>query len=190
MRTYFKTSIIIFFAGILTSFTFAQTFKLDAGNSSLTVDGTSSLHDWQIEAEAYNGGVSFSDIETASIDKLQVDVLVESLKSGKTTMDKNTYKALKTSKYPKILFSLTKTDKVKSLGNNKFEVMAYGDLTISGTKKNIPIKFLLEINENTITLTGEKAIKMTDFNVEPPKALFGTITTGDEITIKFKSIFE
>jgi hypothetical protein len=30
---------------------------------------------------------------------------------------------------------------------------------------------------------------MTDFGIDPPKALLGTIKTGDEIEVKFKSIF-
>ena len=52
------------------------------------------------------------------------------------------------------------------------------------------IDFNLDINSNTIHIVGEKSIKMTDFNVEPPTALFGSITTGDEITIKFKTKFK
>lgn len=30
---------------------------------------------------------------------------------------------------------------------------------------------------------------MTDFNVTPPKALMGTITTGNDITVKFNTVF-
>ena len=38
---------------------------------------------------------------------------------------------------------------------------------------------------NRITLLGTKD-KMTSFNIDPPKALI-TITTGDEVTVKFNS---
>jgi hypothetical protein len=47
----------------------------------------------------------------------------------------------------------------------------------------------MKIASNMVALEGEKTFNMTDYAIEPPKALFGTITTGDEITIKFKSIF-
>jgi hypothetical protein len=32
---------------------------------------------------------------------------------------------------------------------------------------------------------GSKKIKMTDFNVEPPSFMFGSVKTGDEITVTF-----
>jgi hypothetical protein len=30
---------------------------------------------------------------------------------------------------------------------------------------------------------------MSEFKVDPPTAMFGTITTGDQVTIKFTSTF-
>ena len=68
-------------------------------------------------------------------------------------------------------------------------------------KPKNPIKFQISLNEeqkqakqtildNKITLIGEKKFKMTDFKIDPPKALFGTITTGDDITIKFSTTFK
>lgn len=48
----------------------------------------------------------------------------------------------------------------------------------------------MKIEESKISLIGSKTIKMTDFGVDPPKAMFGTITTGDAIDIKFHSIFK
>ena len=44
--------------------------------------------------------------------------------------------------------------------------------------------------DNKVVLKGEKTFKMTEFKIDPPKALLGTITTGDEITIKFNTIFK
>ena len=41
---------------------------------------------------------------------------------------------------------------------------------------------------NKVTLTGATKLKMTDYKIDPPKALMGTITTGDEITIKFNTV--
>ncbi|WP_242203590.1 YceI family protein [Aestuariivivens insulae] len=192
MRPLIKKSTIISFlsAVLFSSLCFSQAFKIDTGKSSLTVYGTSSLHDWHIVTQSFNGALSFTNLEGCEIEQLQVEIPVETLKSGKKSMDKNTYKALNTNTYPKVSFKLTKVDEVKSLGGNKYEVKAYGDLTIAGTKKNIPLKLEVQINGSTVKLVGEKDIKMTDFNVDPPTALFGTITTGDALTIKFESIFK
>ncbi|MFI0430633.1 YceI family protein [Mariniflexile sp. HMF6888] len=168
----------------------AQQFNLINKESSLTVLGTSSLHDWHITAEQQSGKIIFKNLETGDIDKCTVDIAVESLKSGKSSMDKNTYKALKSNSYKTISFQLIEVKETSSKGNGKFTVKADGDLTISGVKKRIPLEFTLSIVGNKITLTGEKKIKMTDFKVDPPKALLGTITTGDDITIKFSTIFK
>jgi hypothetical protein len=36
---------------------------------------------------------------------------------------------------------------------------------------------------------GTQAIKMTDYSVNPPTALFGALKTGNDITITFKTDF-
>ncbi|WP_242132092.1 YceI family protein [Aestuariivivens marinum] len=191
MRPSIKIKIIVLVSTILfTSFSIAQTFKLDTSESKLTVYGTSSLHDWHIVSESYNGVLSFVSLEEVKLENLHIEILAESLKSGKKSMDKNTYKALQTDKYPKITFVLTQVKNIEALEENKYVAETLGDLSISGTKKNISLKFEVEIIGNTVKIKGEKAFKMTNFNVDPPTALFGTITTGNEITIKFESIFK
>ena len=52
------------------------------------------------------------------------------------------------------------------------------------------VDFSTTISDNKITLVGENKFKMTDFNIDPPKALFGTITTGDDINIKFSNFIK
>ncbi|UNY98721.1 YceI family protein [Zhouia spongiae] len=165
-------------------FGIAQEYKVANGSSTLIVEGTSNLHDWEIKAENQSGSISFTDADKAEIDKLSFSVEAESLKSGKSGMDKNTYKALNTKKYKQIKFSLVKVKDTKTRGNDEYEVNMEGDLTIAGVTKRIVLPVQMQIKANTVKLNGSKKIKMTDYNIEPPKALFGTITTGDEVTIK------
>ncbi|MBJ6368765.1 YceI family protein [Snuella sedimenti] len=167
----------------------AQEFSLINGESSLTVFGTSSLHDWHIEAEAQSGSIEFRDASNCVIKACRVKIVSESLKSGKRSMDKNTFKALKTDDYPNVLFQLVEVKELEDKGNGKFKVRTIGDLTITGVKKRLDLDFIVEITDEKVSLTGEKNIKMTDFNIDPPTALFGTITTGNDLTIKFTTIF-
>ncbi|WP_372753191.1 YceI family protein [Mariniflexile sp.] len=168
----------------------AQEFSLINGESTLTVLGTSSIHDWEVTAEKQSGKISFKDINAGQIDKCTIEIVAESLKSGKSSMDKNTYKALNTSSHKTINFQLAEVKKVTSKGDGVYAVNTTGDLTISGTKKRIPLDFTLTVKDSKVKLVGEKKIKMTDFKVEPPKAMFGTITTGDDLTIKFSTQFK
>ena len=181
---------IIAYLSISANLIQAQEFKLNNQESFLTVLGTSSLHDWHVIAEQQKGAINFTNLEACQIDKLNIVVEAESLKSGKSSMDKNTYKALKTANYKTINFQLHEIKNTVDKGNNTYLITATGDLTIAGTKQRITLDFTVNIIESKVKFTGEKKIKMTDFNIEPPKALLGTITTGNEITIKFSTIFK
>lgn len=72
-------------------------------------------------------------------------------------------------------------------GETKYAVKTVGNLSVAGTTKKVTLDFELQLTANKVTLKGEKSFKMTEFGIEPPKALLGTITTGDEITIKFNT---
>ncbi|MFB9056361.1 YceI family protein [Mariniflexile ostreae] len=165
----------------------AQEFNLNNQESSLKVLGTSNVHDWELEAENLRGKISFKNLNECIIEACNIEVTVEGLKSGKSSMDKNTFKALKSEKHKTISFKLVEVKTVENKDAGKFSVQSVGDLTIAGVKKRVDLNFILNHTEGKVNLTGEKKIKMTDFNVDPPKAMFGAITTGDEVLIKFST---
>ena len=168
----------------------SQEYHLVNKESSLKVYGTSSLHDWNVGAENQSGKIKFSFSESFIIHKLSLVVVSESLKSGKSGMDKNTYKALKTKQYKSITFTLTKVNNITDKGSGIYEVKGQGDLSVAGTTKNITVTLKVIVTSSKITIEGEKKFKMTDFKIEPPTALLGTITTGDEINVKFLTTFK
>lgn len=168
----------------------AQSFKLDNNASSLEVLGTSTLHDWEITAEELNGSAQVSSENNAhSINSLNFQVKVEGLKSGKSAMDNNTYEALNSDDYATIDYVLKEVVS-SSKNGNYYDLNTKGALTIAGCTKVITIPVKTEINGNKMVCTGQVTFKMTDFKVEPPTALLGTVKTGDEITIKFKTEFK
>ena len=173
----------------LTFKSYSQQYYLNNSNSELKVFGTSNIHDWHINIEEQKGFIIINKTDNLTISKLKIEVVAESLKSGKKGMDKNTYKALDTENYKTITFQINEIKNTSKIADNKYKVETNGNLTISGVTKKMPLQFNLSLVNNEVHLSGEKIIKMTDFNIEPPKALFGTITTGDEVTIKFNSTF-
>lgn len=42
---------------------------------------------------------------------------------------------------------------------------------------------------NGIAFKGNKKLKMTDFNMEPPKAMFGILKADDDVTVSFNVTF-
>lgn len=168
----------------------AQELKLINNASTLTVSGTSSLHDWTIDAKTQKGTLTFSNFEEGKLEKCHLNVDVKGLESGKGAMNKNTYKALKYDDHKSIVFNLVEVTETVAKGNNSFAVKTKGDLIIAGVKNRITLNFTMTVVGNEVILEGEKKLKMTDFKVDPPKALLGTITTGDDITIAFKNKYK
>lgn len=175
----------------ITQISSAQTFNLSNSSSTLKIEGTSNIHDWHIIAGDQQGKLvaTIANNQVSSFDQLDFSVKAESLKSGKGSMDKNTYKALNTDKYKNIIYKLSKVKSINCTGTGSCKVSTLGSLTISGTTKIIEIVFDVKISDSKIVLSGSKTLNMTDYRVEPPTALLGTITTGENIDVIFKASF-
>lgn len=167
---------------------FGQDSKVVLAESKLDVNGTSNVHDWTIEAKAMNGkaSVTLDAGDLKAIKSLDFSVEVEQLKSGKSGMDKNTFKALKSTSHKNISFKLVKVVKITTISDNNYTVETQGDLTIAGVTKRINQSFTTKLIGKKMVFTGKQKIDMTVYGVEPPKALMGTIKTGKDVTVDFK----
>jgi polyisoprenoid-binding protein YceI len=176
---------------VTTQISIAQTYTLNNSASNMKVEGTSNVHDWEIEAKDQKGKLvaELDNGQLVKISQLEFTVVAESLKSGKSGMDKNTYKALNTDKHKQIIYKMTKVNNIDCVTAGNCKVTTSGTLNIAGSSKPIDITFDAKVSGDRITLTGSQELKMTDFQVDPPKAMFGTITTGDKVNVKFQSTF-
>ena len=83
----------------------AQNYSSVKAQSEIEVKGTSNLHDWDVKAENFTAKAEIAKTnDQPEIKKFDFEVEAESLKSGKSGMDKNTYTALKTNSQKKITF--------------------------------------------------------------------------------------
>lgn len=177
---------VLLLIGIALMSTSPVTYKTNQALSSMKILGTSTLHDWEMEAENLYGTIDV-DLYPDSLDikELHLTVPVQSLKSGKEPMDDNAYKALKSKDHPKIIYKLKGVKGFKTINNNQMRLTTVGDLTVAGSRKTMQIPITATTREGGISLSGQVTFEMSDFGVEPPTFMFGTITTGDEITIEF-----
>ena len=122
------------------------------------------------------------------LSSLNFTIPVNSLKSGKGMMDKNTYKAMKASDHKNITFALT-SGTVTPVDATTYTVKAIGKLTIAGTTKETDLVATAKFNaaDKSFTVSGAKKMKMTEYNVTPPTVMLGTIKTGNDITINYQS---
>ncbi|MEQ8879775.1 MAG: YceI family protein [Cyclobacteriaceae bacterium] len=177
----------IILLGLFSLHSFSQA-RFHPAVSQIAVQGTSSLHDWesQVKMEEVQVELHLEDTDPLLLGHLRVTIPVKSIESGERLMDNKTYDALKAEKHPVIQYEAAvfeyREDKV---------VVSVGKLKIAGTERNIPVTANFKIDPNNqISFTGSVSFKMTDFNISPPTAMFGTMKTGDEVTIEYKIIVE
>ena len=171
----------------------ARPFNIDAASSKFVVKGTSSLHDWEMATESGVSGYIECDegqTDDLCITAIKLSVDVKTLKSGKSLMDKKCYDALKEDKFPKIKYNFEKVSSLDKQADGTFQTVLVGDVTIAGVTKKTTVNAKVQFNGTTVKITGAKDMKMSDFDVEPPKALMGTIKTGNEITVEFNLNFK
>ncbi len=157
-------------------------FQQAAANKT-TLAGTSTLHDWTMTSTEASYDAKFelsNEGSPVQLVSLSYSLAAESLKSGKGAMDKNAYNALNTDKHKKITFVLTNA--TTDGGNFKCN----GNLTIAGVTKPISLEATCKGSANgDLSCNAKYALKMTDFKVEPPTFMFGSIKTGDDLTLTF-----
>jgi polyisoprenoid-binding protein YceI len=172
-----------------------------APGSKITLDGTSTVHDWTVESGTIGGFIEFqSDVpldpslartEVSVTPKVQVIVPVSSLKSGKTLMDDIMHDNLKMKENPRIKYVLNEMKPKEHKAGEPFQFDTKGDLTVAGVTKPIEmVVTLAPIEGNKLKATGLKEIKMTDFGMKPPAPSIGLglIKTADEVKVTFEWI--
>lgn len=160
--------------------------------STIQVEGTSTLHDWTADAEKVNSEISFDtsalEEQANPVTSLSLTIPVESLESGKGKMNRKMYDALKKDDHPNIMFELSNAEVTEAdSAMTTMEMNATGDLTIAGTNKEITLPVTGEKQDDgSYKFTGEYEMNMEDYNVDPPSAMFGTIKSGEMVTITFE----
>lgn len=193
-----RTLYIFMLTSVLLQASAQTSFVLIPKSSKLMIAGTSSLHDWQCMVEQYSGMLQavYASNELSDIRSLSFSAIVTSILSVKEDgsyfekgMDKNIYRAMKSDQYPSLTFSLSKVNTI-TLAGRDYQIQAMGNLRIAGVTKPITISVVGRTEQSGIVFEGTVPLKMTDFSIDPPTALFGTIKTGNEVAIHFKMVFQ
>ena len=167
----------LFILALSNSYLFGQeTFKLGEG-SRIWVEGTSTLRDWKAEVGTFSGTVTTdADGEVAEVN-LSMDV--KTMDGGRgPDMNAKIYKAMLADQHPQMTFT------GKKAASPEGDVGVYGTLNLAGVSKALLVSAMGSVQSGH--LTGEHKIKFSDFNIEPPSALFGQIVCHDDLVVKFE----
>jgi polyisoprenoid-binding protein YceI len=181
MKTRYLLNITVLVLFVQSNFLAAQSFTTKI--NSATVTGTSSLHDWEstIEKIECTGTFTLANNTLSDVKGIVVKIPVTSLKSTKgKMMDNKTYEAFNYEKNPTITFTLNK----KKINTSTSTLEVDGTLSMAGVTKAISLTLTYRVLPNgALQIIGSKKLTMTEFKMEPPKAMMGTIKVGDEVTV-------
>jgi polyisoprenoid-binding protein YceI len=165
-----------------------------ASDYVVTIHGTSNLHAWdeKVQKVSGNGTINWNKDGSFDLSGISIKMDVHSIKSDMgSVMDNNTYKALKADAHPQIVFTLL--GQAKSIlpnANNKI-ITVNGNLSIAGVTRFVEMKAKVNMQgKSKLIFEGSQPISMSDYGISAPTALFGTLKTGNDITINFKVSFQ
>lgn len=166
--------------------------------SRLWIEGKSNINEFECQANQYFAEATLIDdndpiLHLQQIDDrvyMQVEIMVDGFECGRSRMNQDLQKALKSSEYPEISFTF---DSATILGmpedfsqENSFEIDVHGTLTVAGNSREIQFTTKASFVETyRIRAIGKTTIRMSNFGVEPPTALMGLIKAEDELTVNF-----
>jgi polyisoprenoid-binding protein YceI len=166
-----------------------------SADSKLWIDGTSNLHGWTCRAEKLEAAIDLdavaaSQLGTAppkALKRVEVKVPVRALKCGHGAMDDNLYKALNADAAPNVSYILATFEPAPGEAKDSFTLHTVGTLTIAGKENKLEMDVVAtRLADGTVKATGTVPIKMTDFGIKPPTAIFGRLKTGDEVKVSFE----
>jgi hypothetical protein len=175
--------------------------------SKVRIEGTSSIHDWQVEGKLIGGyleaGPGFplepgQTVATGKVDaKVQAFIPVRSLtsieKDGKpysTKMDDIMYEKLLQPTSPRITYRLEELvlKQLPKTPDAPFVFEAKGSLIVAGATNSISMPVnVTTLGAKKLKISGTLNVKMTSFNIQPPAPAIalGLIKTGDEVKLLF-----
>jgi len=167
--------------------------RLDPG-SELTIEGTSSLHDFHCKTDKINAYVDVDPGYTKDLTKVarpiasvKVNIVVKTLSCGNGQMDRNMYSTLKADENQLIKYVLSGYDILDgTVSPSAFAAKTTGTLTVAGQEKVVAMKISAErLSDGKAVAQGEQTLRMSDFGIKPPSFMFGRLKVGDEIKVKF-----
>ncbi|MFA6541822.1 MAG: YceI family protein [Bacteroidota bacterium] len=184
MKTVFQS---ILFSLLIAASGFSQQQYTVDNASAVTVEGTSTLHNFELTSKTVSGTILLSpNGSNLTVGKISIAIPVKGLHSGKDGMDENMYESLNADSHPTITFESSSIAAASANDSGKSELQVSGVLTINGVSKNISMNVAAkQIDGKKYSFDGSKSLRMSEYGIEPPTMFFGTVKTGDAVTIRF-----
>jgi hypothetical protein len=192
----------------------AEPTRLVAGKTSrLVLEGSSNVAGWRCQGTTLDGRMEVAAplghinavidrVEDGNIGVWTADpasgrfpqptfelrVPVTTLRCGNGHMERDMYKALKSQSFPTIDFHFVNLVGGVShdIDRGTYSARIAGVLSLAGSTRNITVEVeARRIARDRFRLQAKLPLRMTDFDITPPTALFGAIKADDHLLVRF-----
>lgn len=117
----------------------------------------------------------------------KIRIPVQDFRGDSKAMEKDFHQLVKSEQYPAIVIDFKR---FRKLNSGESHYLAMVNITMAGITRSygIPVR-VHSHREGSLCLQGQKAVRITDFNLQPPEKFFGLVEVRDYIHIDFSFNF-
>lgn len=175
---------------IMSNHLHSQEVAYSFATANVSIDGASTLHAWKVEAPDVSGYpevINFDATGEGTIEEFGFQVAVATMDGGRgSSMNNKIYKALKSDAHPQVSYRQDESATYAADGT----MTSTGTLEMAGVSKSVSVDVVTTIEGDKITFVTSYPMKLSDFDIEPPSAMFGQIVTKDDIVVNFQFVYQ
>jgi hypothetical protein len=186
--------------------------------SRLVLEGSSNVTDWRCQGATLDGRMEIAaplSHINAVIDRIedgniavwmadpaaakfpqpdfQLRVPVSRLRCGNRQMERDMYRALRAQSYPAIEFRFTELlgGVQHDIDGGTYRAKIGGVLSLAGATRTITVDVVAtRLARDRFRLHARLPLRMTDFRITPPTALFGLVKAQNDLVVQFDLVLE
>lgn len=194
----------------------ASTRLVSSAPSTLVLRGSSNVAPWRCSGTTLDGTMEVAApleqinrvidrIEDGNIAQLhpsrasfpqpafRLTIPVRTLRCGNRQMERDLYRALRAAEHPAIEFRFQELvgGVHHDIDSGAYHATIAGTLTLAGArcKVTVPVE-ARRIAPTRFRLVARLPLRMTDFRITPPTALFGVVKAKDDLVVDFDLILQ
>ena len=193
-----------------------STRLVSGGASQLVLQGSSNVAPWRCSGRTIDGrmevaaplsrinnvidriedgNVAMLTAQTASFPQptFRLKVPVNTIRCGNRQMERDMYEALRSDAHPMIEFQFAELvgGINHDIDHGSYRAKIAGTLSLAGARKNVSVDVEAQrIARDRFRLKARLPLRMTDFRITPPTALFGMVKAKDELIVHFDLILQ
>ncbi len=167
-------------------------------NSEIIILGSSNIADYKCELYDFSNNSNIEIVSevyghTIKLKNAKVQLKSKGFDCENRIMTNDFFKAIKGEQHPIISVEFHQFTLTQDVANHPVQqnIPSKISIRLAGVRNFYsPRLSSLTVKSDQLTFTGFVDLKMTEFDIDPPTALFGTVKTADEIRVAFKITFQ